>query len=98
MNVFTSTELSSKTKTVCETVRTQGCAFITNNGKIESMMVDLSAFDTLNEAIHSYDQWQMQRRLDEIWQHTAASAITLEDIDAEIATVRAERRAGKASA
>lgn len=98
MNVFTSTELSSKTKAVCEAVRSQGCAFITNNGKIESMMVDLSAFDTLNEAVHSFDQWQMQRQLDALWQHNADSAITLDDIDAEIAAVRAERRQRKASA
>lgn len=57
MNVFTSTELASKTKAVCATVREDGCAFVTNNGKIDCMMIDLSMFDTINEAIHSYDQW-----------------------------------------
>lgn len=98
MNVFTSTELSSKTKTVCEAVRSQGCVFITNNGKVESMMVDLSAFESINEAVHSYDQWLMQRQLTTLWQHTANSGITLDDIDAEIAAVRSERRKGKASA
>lgn len=92
MNVFTSTELASKTKTVCATVREDGCAFVTNNGKIDCMMIDLSTFDTINEAIHSYDQWVAQHELERMWQRNAESAITLDDIDAEIAAVRAERR------
>lgn len=48
---------------MCATVREDGCAFVTNNGKIDCMMIDLSMFDTINEAIHSYDQWVAQHEL-----------------------------------
>ena len=91
MNVFTSTELASKTKAICQTVREQGCAFVTNNGKIDCMMVDLSMFDTLNDAVHSYDRWLAQHELENIWRNTADSTITTDDINAEIAAMRAER-------
>lgn len=91
MNVFTSTELASQTKTVCATVRETGCAFVTNNGKIDCMMIDLSTFTTINEAIHAYDSWVAQHDLERMWQRNANSTITLEDIDNEIAAVRAER-------
>ena len=49
-------------------------------------------FDTINEAIHSYDQWVAQHELERMWRRNAESTITLADIDAEIAAVRAERR------
>lgn len=92
MNVFTSTELASKTKTVCQSMRDNGCAFVTNNGKVDCMMIDLSMFDTLNEALHFYDQWVAQYRLERMWQRTANSTITFEDIESEIAAVRQERK------
>ena len=44
-----------------------------------------------NEAIHAYDSWVAQHDLERMWQHNANSTITLEDIDDEIAAVRAER-------
>lgn len=84
--------IPAKTKTVCRTVKEDGCAFITNNGKIDCMMIDLSMFDTINDAVHSYDQWVAQRDLERMWRRNADSAITLEDIDEEIAAARAERR------
>lgn len=91
MNVFTATELASKTKTVCDVVQQKGCAFVTNNGKLDYMMVDISMFDTLNDAVRSYDKWRMQHQLEQIWQHNAASDITYEDIEAEIRAVRASK-------
>lgn len=93
MNVFTATELASKTKTVCDVVQQKGCAFVTNNGKLDYMMVDISMFDTLNDAVRSYDKWRMQHQLEQIWQDTASSDITYEDIEAEIQAVRASKRA-----
>lgn len=89
MNVFTATELTSKTKAVCDMVQQEGCAFVTNNGKIEYMMVDISMFATLNGAVRSYERWRMQQQLESLWAHTAESDITFDDIEAEIAAVRA---------
>ncbi|WP_172136007.1 hypothetical protein [Adlercreutzia sp. ZJ473] len=96
MNVFTSAELASRTKAVYEAVRRDGCAFVANDGKVDCMMVDLSMFDTMNEAIRSYDQWVAQRELELMWKRNVASGVTLEDIDAEIAVVRSERRGTRA--
>ena len=96
MNVFTSTELASRTKAVCQSVRDNGCAFVTNNGKVDCMMIDLSMFDTLNEALHFYDQWVAQYRLERMWQRNANSPITTEDIDCEIAAARSQRASASA--
>lgn len=88
MNVFTATELASKTKTVCDVVQQKGCAFVTNNGKLDYMMVDISMFDTLNDAVRSYDKWRMQHELERVWQHTASSDVSFEDIETEIQATR----------
>lgn len=93
MNVFTATELASKTKTVCDVAQKQGCAFVTNNGKLDYMLVDISMFDTLNDAVRSYDKWRMQHQLERIWSQNASSDITFDDIEAEIQAVRASARA-----
>lgn len=93
MNVFTATELASKTKTVCDVVQKTGCAFVTNNGKLDCMMVDISMFETLNDAVRSYDKWRMQHQLESIWRRNASSEISFEDIEAEIQAVRASKRA-----
>lgn len=92
MNIFTSSELASKTRAVCDNVKEQGCAFVTNNGKAEIMMIDLSDFASLNDAIHSYDQWVGQRTLEALWKETEGRSMTFEEIDEEIASVRAARR------
>lgn len=91
MNVYTSSELASKTKAVCDAVRKQGCAFITNNGKVDVMMVDLSNFDTLNDAVRSYDEWMGLRTLESVWARTADTPLSEGDVEAEIAAVRASR-------
>lgn len=91
MNVYTSSELASKTKTICDAARTQGCAFISTNGKIDLMMVDLSEFETLNDAVHSYDEWMAVRALRDIWDRTADRPITDEEIEQEISSYRSER-------
>lgn len=92
MNIYTSSELATKTRAVCDDVKRQGCAFVTNNGKAEIMMIDLSGFDSLNDAVHSYDQWVGQRTLESLWKDTDSRTMTLEEIDEEISAVRAKRR------
>lgn len=89
MNVFTATELASKTKTVCDVVQREGCAFVTNNGKLDYMMIDLSMFETLNDAVRSYERWRMQQRLEALWHRTESTDISFDDIESEIAAVRA---------
>ncbi|WP_172623432.1 hypothetical protein [Arabiibacter massiliensis] len=90
MNVYTSSELASRTKAVCDAARTQGCAYISTNGKIDLMMVDLSDFETLNDAVRSFDEWTAMRTLRNIWSKTAARPLSDEEIEQEIAAARSE--------
>ncbi|MCI8366913.1 MAG: hypothetical protein HFJ66_04865 [Eggerthellaceae bacterium] len=92
MNVFTSSELASRTKAVCDTVREQGCAFVTNNGKVDCMMIDLSMFETLNDAVRSYDRWVAQYELERMWLRNSDLRISMGEIDDEIAEVRKARK------
>lgn len=94
MNVYTSSELASKTKSICDAARKQGCAYISTNGKIDLMMVDLSDFDTLNDAVHSYDEWMAMRALRSLWDKTAGRPITEEEIEQEISSYRSEQARG----
>lgn len=91
MNIYTSSELATKTRAVCADVKRQGCAFVTNNGKAEIMMIDLSGFESLNDAVHSFDQWVGQRTLEALWKQTDSHPMTLAEIDEEISSVRAGR-------
>ena len=61
-----------KTKAICDAARKQGCAYISTNGKIDLMMIDLSDFDTLNDAVHSYDEWMAMRTLHALWDKTSS--------------------------
>lgn len=92
MNIYTSSELATKTRKVCDDVKRQGCAFVTNNGKAEIMMIDLSGFESLNDAVHSYDQWIGQRALEALWKETGSRSMSLSEIDEEISAVRAQRK------
>lgn len=92
MNIFTSSELATKTKTVCDTARNRGCAVITTNGKADLAMIDLSRFETINDFIHEYDRWLADAALRSIWAKTTNSDISEEDIANEIAATRAERK------
>lgn len=93
MNVFTSSELATKTKAVCDTARERGCAVMTTNGKADLAMIDLSRFETINEFVHEYDIWRAQTSLRRIWAQTRNGDITEEEINAEIQAARAERAA-----
>ena len=92
--MFTSSELAARTKKVCDAARTQGCAFITTNGKADLAMIDLSAFDSINDFVHALDSWRAQAAVQRMRAHTAAEAETLTsaDVEAEITAARKNRR------
>lgn len=86
--------LLQKTKAICDAARKQGCAYISTNGKIDLMMIDLSDFDTLNDAVHSYDEWMAMRTLRALWDKTEGRPISREDIEREISSHRSEQAQG----
>lgn len=51
MNVFTSSELASKTKMVCDAARKHGCAFVTTKGKMDLMIVNIADCPTVYDAL-----------------------------------------------
>ncbi|MBR7073635.1 MAG: hypothetical protein IKI39_00855, partial [Oscillospiraceae bacterium] len=57
MNMYTSSELATKTKMVCDAARSQGCAIISTNGKADLAIISLGDFETINEFVHMYDSW-----------------------------------------
>ena len=93
MNMFTSSELATTTRKVCNEARKQGCAFITTNGKADLAIIDLSSFGTINEFIHTYDKWRSEAALQRMRAQASERDMTFDDIEAEIASARAERRA-----
>lgn len=68
------------------------CEFLGIDAKLLKMLIDLSRFGAINETAHYCDQRVAQHELERLRQRNAESAITLEDINAEIATVCAEHR------
>lgn len=58
------------------------------------MMIDLSDFDTLNDAVHSYDEWMAMRTLRALWDKTEGRPISGEDIEREISSHRSEQAQG----
>ena len=90
MNVYTSSELASKTKAVCDAARSEGCAFITTNGKTDLMLVCIADFPTINEAVHSYDSWRAHNALRRMWAHTDGISLDDGNIQREIEAMRAE--------
>lgn len=57
-------------------------------------MIDLSDFDTLNDAVHSYDEWMAMRTLHALWDKTEGRPISEEDIEREISSHRSEQAQG----
>ena len=90
MNMYTSSELATRTRKVCDAARTQGCAVITTNGKADLAMIDLSGFDTINDFVHAYDGWRMEAAMRRMQAQMASAGITDDDIESEIAAARAE--------
>ena len=88
MNMFTSSELATTTRKVCDAARNQGCALITTNGKADLAMIDLSAFESINDFIHTLDRWRSEAALQRLRTRAAESEVSREDIEAEITAAR----------
>ena len=88
MNMFTSSELATTTRKVCDSARTQGCAIITTNGKADLAMIDLSGFASINDFVHMLDRWRSESALQRLRAHAAESEMTFEEIEAEISAAR----------
>ena len=92
MNMFTSSELATTTRKVCETARTQGCALITTNGKADLAMIDLSCFDSINDFVHAFDRWRSEAALKRLRSRASAIDMDFEEIELEIAETRKARK------
>lgn len=97
MNMFTSSELATTTRKVCDAARSQGCALITTNGKADLAMIDLSGFESINDFVHMFDQWRASAALRRLQSHASSVEMSLEDIEAEIAQVRKGAKPVKAT-
>ena len=96
MNIFTSSELASRTKAVCDEARRQGCAIITTNGKADLAVIHLGEYETINEFVHAYDSWRMSSSVKRMRGQSAGESLSMDEIDAEIRAARDEERAGRA--
>ena len=97
MNMFTSSELATTTRKVCDTARSQGCVFITTNGKADLAMIDLSCFASINEFVHAFDRWRSQSALQRLRSQAAKSNTSFQGIEEEIAAARRENRVERSS-
>ena len=88
MNMFTSSELATTTRKVCDAARSQGCAVITTNGKADLAIIDLSVFGSINDFVHALDAWRSQAALRNLRAQAAKVSMSYEDIEAEIAAAR----------
>lgn len=88
MNMFTSSELATTTRKVCDVARSQGCAVITTNGKADLAMIDLSGFDSINDFVHVFDKWRLEAALRRLRTQAEQGEMSFEDIEAEISAVR----------
>ena len=97
MNMFTTSELATTTRKVCDAARSQGCALITTNGKADLAIIDLSGFDSINDFVHALDSWRAQAALRRMRAQADKVNMTSEEIEAEIAKVRKGRSAAGVS-
>ncbi|MCL2679881.1 MAG: type II toxin-antitoxin system prevent-host-death family antitoxin [Coriobacteriia bacterium] len=99
MVFYTVRELRNNAKDVRETIRQNGEVVITNNGKPWALMIDI-ADDNLLETVQMLRTARAQRAIMKIREQAVADGIAdlpLEEINAEIAAYRAERRAKEGS-
>jgi hypothetical protein len=87
-------ELSESPKVAFEKLTTDGKAVITNNGQPQAILVrvDASSFETTLSLLQKLEFMQNLTEMRLISQHNGNSNMTLDEINAEIAAVRAERR------
>lgn len=87
-------ELSKSPKVAFEKLTTDGKAVITNNGQPQAILVrvDASSFENTLSLLQKLEFMQNLTEMRLISQHNGNSNMTLDEINAEIAAVRAERR------
>lgn len=92
MNFYSIKDLRVETKNICENIRQNGEAVITNNGKPTLLILDISDND-LEELLRAVRQAKAMIAFNSM-RATAARAgyMTETEIEAEIARSRAERR------
>ena len=96
MNIFTSSELASRTKAVCDEARRQGCAIITTNGKADLAVISLDDYETVNDFVHAYDSWRIASSVKRMRSGSAGIALSMDEIDAEVRAARDEAREERA--
>ena len=97
MNMFTSSELATTTRKVCDAARNQGCALITTNGKADLAIIDLSCFESINDFVHELDKWRSEAALRRLRAQAEQVDMGFEEIEAEISAVRKGKKQAKAT-
>jgi PHD/YefM family antitoxin component YafN of YafNO toxin-antitoxin module len=95
MKFLSMRELRSSTNQIKEMLANDGKIVVTNNGKPTALMLEISE-NTLEETLVDLRRLRAKRALRELQAASEANgtaAMTMEEIDAEIAAARAERDA-----
>jgi hypothetical protein len=90
MKLFTMRELTAQTKMVCDAASASDPAVITVNGKPSKMLFDISGQD-LELQVKAFRQARLMNLAESMRQDAAGVEMGMDDIDAIIATSRAER-------
>lgn len=97
MNFYSIRDLRTETKDVCDNVRTEGEAIITNNGKPSVLMLDISE-DNYDLVLKAVRQAKAMIAFNQMRETAARNGYMSEkEIEEEIAASRRERREKKES-
>ena len=92
MNFYSIKDLRVETKNICENIRQNGEAVITNNGKPTLLILDISD-DDFEELLRAVRQAKAMIAFNSMRATAARNGYMSEsEIEAEIAIIRAERR------
>jgi hypothetical protein len=97
MDFYSIRELRSATKEICETLKTNGEAVVTNNGKPAVLMLDISG-SNYELVIRAVRQAKAMIAFNEMRAIAAKRGyMTDAEIEAEIAAARTERKVGQSA-
>ena len=99
MVFYTARELRNNTKAIWDSLDEQNDVVITSNGKPRALMIDIEN-DDLTEVINMLVSARGMRAFSNMRRQAIANGtadMPMEEIDAEIAAYRAEKRAAKSS-
>ncbi len=94
VNFYTVRDLRTTSKSVWESLSAQGHVVITNNGKPTALMIDI-ADNNLEEVLAAVRQAQAMRAMNRLQTDSlrkGLDGLTEDDIEAEIAAARKERK------